>query len=43
MLKGKRDYVDPGAASYEDEYRAQALKNLKRNAKLGIKLVSAIA
>ncbi len=44
MLKDKHDYVDPGAACYEDKYRAQALKNLKRKAaKLGMKLVPATA
>ena len=39
MLKDKREYVDSGATAYEDKYKGQVLKNLKRKAKLGRKLV----
>jgi hypothetical protein len=42
MLKDKREYVDSGATAYEDKYKEQVLKNLKRKAaKLGMKLVPA--
>jgi hypothetical protein len=41
MLKDKRDSVDPGAASYEANYRAQALKNLNRKTKSCVQLVPA--
>jgi hypothetical protein len=42
MLKGKRAYVDREATAYEDKYKEQVLKNLKRKAaKLGMKLVPA--
>ena len=44
MLKDKRAYVHSGAAAYEDKYKEQVLKNLKRKtAKLGMKLVLATA
>ena len=44
MLKDKREYVDSGATAYEDKYKEQVLKNLKRKAaKLGMKLIPATA
>jgi len=40
MLKDKHEYVDSGATAYEDKYKEQVLKNLKRKAaKLGMKLL----
>jgi hypothetical protein len=39
MLKDKREYFDSGAAAYEDKYKEQMLKNLRRKAKLGMKLI----
>jgi hypothetical protein len=42
MLTDKRAFVDRGATAYEDPYKEQVLKNLKRQAaKLGMKLVPA--
>ena len=40
MLKDKVEYIDRGADYYEDKYRQQAIRNLKRKAaKLGMELV----
>lgn len=40
MLKDKTEYVDRGADYYEEKYRQQVVRNLKRKAaKLGLKVV----
>lgn len=42
MLKDRTPYVDRGADAYEEKYREQVIRNLKRKAaKLGLKLVPA--
>lgn len=44
MLKDKVEYVDRGADYYEDKYRQQVIRNLKRKAaKLGMELVPSAA
>jgi transposase len=44
MLKDKTDYIDRGAADYEEKYRQRAVSNLKRKAaKLGFVVVPVTA
>lgn len=44
MLKDKTEYVDRGAAHYEEKYRQRVINNLKRKAaKLGLKVVPVTA